>query len=174
MVVIFRMDGIKKGQSNFKVGYSFSLQDNSCFIEFYNKEDVRMDDSPTHLRKRFKELDKNLKEYKFYKSCECCRNYNYSSGPLAFSLSGTIGQIDIALEYFGLVLPVGKEFRVSKLTNNYLTNRSSFTYSKEDNPVWANSDTGFGPRDIIDVDGVIKFTSIEETISRIGKLVIFS
>lgn len=173
MVVVFRMDGIKRGQSNFKVGYSFSLENNTCFIEFYDKEDIRMDDSPNHLRKRFKELDQNLKQYIFYKSCETCHKYNYSSNKLTFS-KGIMDDIIIASEYFGLVVPHGSEYKVCRLMHDYHQSTTSFTYSKQKGMDGAYADGGFGTAAIVTVDGIIKFTSAEETINRIGKLVIFS
>lgn len=174
IVFIFRMDGIKRGQSNFKVGYSFGLQDNSCFIEFYNKENVKMNDSPLHLLKKFKQLDKDIKEYNFYKICESCCNYNYYSNTFTFSFNGLIDNIIVANEYFGLVLPFGNKFKISKLTNNLLTNKSSFTYSKEDNSYLARPNIGYSFLEVINIDNIIKFTSIEETIDRISKLIIFS
>ena len=57
LVVIFPLDAIKgkKNQALYKVGYSFSLTDDTFCIEFYDKNNFRIDNEiPNFLPNRFR------------------------------------------------------------------------------------------------------------------------
>jgi len=177
LLVIFRMDSIKKHQQDYKVGYSFGMKDNSWYVEFFSKDQKRFEEeSPEHLRNRFKELDKNLKYYRFYKYCTSCCRYNYSSN--TFMLNQKTGHIDnlcLGNEYFGLSLPLEDgRYRICKLNNDYILNMSSISFSKEKSNVWARADSSTNEMSFIQIPSLIKFTTHDETIARINKLMVFS
>jgi len=186
-VVIFRLDALKKKQINYKVGYSFGFENNSWHVEFYSQDDKRFEnDSPNFLRDRFKELDKNLGQYKFYRHCTGCCCYNYSSQDFYLDYDlGLIEELIVNVEYIGMLQPVESGFKVYKLLNDYGGGKSTIVFGRHHSELIARSDAGVvnkGPfittsygsnLDMIQTP-IIKFTSNEETMERINKLLIFS
>jgi len=182
MVVIFPLTSLKGKVPNHKVGYSFSLEDNSFCIEFYDKNFFRYElEIPKFLMKKFKELNNNLGDYKFYRQCNSCQRYNYSSNRFQLDLkSSTIIPIKVRAEYFGLIQNYGgaqdNRFRAYRLLNIYESSdaQSYLTY--------------FITNNILDVrDGasspllsthlqlpLIPFISQGGTLKRIQKLILFS
>lgn len=177
MLVMFRLDALKKKQIHYKVGYSFGLEDNSWYVEFYSQDEKRFEvDSPEFLRNRFKELNKNMKTYRFYKQCDGCSRYNYSSDGFQLDYqTQNIGELEISTEYFGLSLPTGNGFKIYKLLNSYTENKSVLSYCRGPSETQARWDMGFvGPNTNYLETSVIKFSSAKETTERIGKLIIFT
>ncbi len=184
-IVVFRMDSLKKKGIDYKVGYSFSLEDHSWYVEFYTNYDVRFEnDSPNFLRERFKELDKNLGEYKFYRHCTGCCCYNYSSNDFYLDYDlGTISDLMVNVEYIGMLQPIETGFKVYKLLNDYGGNKSTLMFGKHHSENAARSEgvvlskrasaLNFYNLDVIQTS-LIKFSSQEETMERIKKLLIFS
>lgn len=177
LLVVFRLDALKKHQIDYKVGYSFSLEDNSWYVEFFNQDDKRFEtDSPLFLRDRFKELDKNLGGYKFYRHCTWCKRYNYSTN--TFYLNYKTGMVDkmcMNMEYVGLSTPVDKGYKIYRLLNDYMSSKTTLMYGKQRNEESTKYDFSVGVKflDILETP-VIKFTSAQETVDRLGKLIIFS
>jgi hypothetical protein len=178
LVAIFRLNGIKKHHIDYKVGYSFGMEDNSWQIEFYNQDEIRFEsDSPNFLIKRFRDLDSNLKNYKFYRVCMKCHSYNYSSNlfNLDFKTKKVI-PLYIDSEYFGLSYKTNDEYRIYKLINFYNLNKSHLIYGKSQSENATKSDWAWP----LNVDfklletGLIKFSSKVEVVNRINKLLIFS
>lgn len=187
-VVLFRMDSLKKKGINYKVGYSFGLEDHSWYVEFYTQDDKRFEnDSPNFLRERFKELDKNLGQYKFYRHCTGCCCYNYSSNDFYLDYDlGSINDLIVNVEYIGMLQPIETGFKVYKLLNDYGGSKSTIVFGKHPSENIARSDAGVVNKkphmsnyyssfnlDMIQVP-LIKFSSQEETMERIRKLLIFS
>lgn len=129
-LVKFDLRGIHKGQKPYKIGYSLSLDDNSFFIDFYTNTDICIEnEAPIFLLNRFKQLDKNLKEYKIYKHCLICRRYNYSSNVFNFNYKlMNIGDLSINTEYFGLSSQINDGYKIFKLLNYYNSNESYLQY----------------------------------------------
>lgn len=186
MVVIFRMDGLKKHQINYKVGYSFGLEDNSWQIEFYNQDSIRFEkDSPFHLMDKFKELNKNLGLYKFYRMCTApkCHRYNYCTNHFKLNYKTNFienlgGSLRVQMEYVGMTYPIESGYKVFKLLNDYVSSRSTLVYGKHKDETIARDDWGMHnpPIDHLDIlqTPLIKFSSKEETMERISKLIIFT
>lgn len=183
MVVIFRMDGLKKHQINYKVGYSFGPEDNSWQVEFYNQDGIRFEkDSPYHLMDKFRELNKNLGLYKFYRVCTApkCHRYNYSTNQFSLKYKRhNIGDLSIKTEYIGMTMPTENGYKIFKLLNEYASpSRSTVVYGKHKEESIARDDWGMHnpPLDNLDIlqTHIIKFSSKEETMERINKLIIFS
>jgi len=188
MVVLFRLDALGKHQIDYKVGYSFGLDDNSWQVEFYNQDNIRFEkDSPNFLMKRFKELDKNLGDYKFYKHCGkpgCCR-YNYSSTIFRLDYKhGKLGSLSnspvmtVGMEYIGMSSPTEDGYKVYKLLNDYKSSRSTLIFGKHPSELITRSDWGMHnpPIDTLGIiqTSLIKFSSKEETMERVSKLIVFS
>jgi len=178
LVVVFRLDGLKKHQIDYKVGYSFCLTDNTWYAEFYNQDDKRFEvDSPGFLRERFKELDKNLGGYKFYRHCGWCRRYNYSTN--TFNLNFKTGGIDklcMCMEYIGMSAPIDKGFKIYRMLNDYMSNKTTLLFGKQSDEEAAKYDASVGPKflDLLETNSIIKFSSPQETADRIDKLIVFS
>lgn len=188
LVFQFRMDGLRKQDAHYKVGYSFGMKDNSWYMEAY-QYDMRIDNYiTTRIMERFKELDKNLGAYAFYRRCTApkCYCYNYVSN--RFHLSYATGQIinltdrgpvlRVRTEYIGMVTPLDKGFTIYKLLNDYGGNRSNLVYGRHQDKHLARSDWGQNNPPIQDMDflqtSIIKFSSKDETMDRIHKLLVFS
>lgn len=188
LVFQFRMDGLKKQDAHYKVGYSFGMKDNSWQLEAY-QYDMRLDNYITsRVMERFKELDKNLGSYIFYRRCTSpgCYCYNYMSNK--FHLSYATGQImnltdasavlKVRTEYIGMSAPQDKGFKIYKLLNDYDSGKSNLVYGRYQDRHIARSDWGQNNPPIQEMDfiqtAVIKFSSKDETMERINKLLIFS
>ena len=181
MLVIFRLDALKKKQIDYKVGYSFGLKDNSWYVEFYTKDDKKFEnDSPDFLRARFKELDKNLGTYRFYRHCAKCVCYNYMSNTFILDYKGTTGDLTINLEYIGMHRQLEDRYRLFKLSNDYILSKSTIVFGKTETLMVARDDFGMHTMktqgDWLDEiqTSLIKFTTKEETMDRIQKLIVFS
>lgn len=177
LLIVFRLDALKKKQIDYKVGYSFGYNDNSCYVEFYTKDNKRFDnDIPDFLIKRFKELDRNLVSYKFYRHCSKCCCYNYcSSGFHLYFKEARTNNLMVSTEYFGMNLKLGiDDYKVYKLYNNYLESKSTLMVEKCHSLLLARDDWGLHPGSGIIDTSLIRFTTKEETIDRIQKLLVFS
>lgn len=175
MVVMFRMDGLKKKQKDYKVSYCFGLEDNSWYVDFYTKDEELIGlETQDHLRVRFKELNKNLKGYRFYKYCSRCGCYMYSSNFFELDFKkALISDLHIVDEHFGMAVEVENGFKIYKLINNPKKNQSIIMCSKNASDVWARADCNLSDQDMVQVP-LIKFSSREEVIDRLKKLLVFS
>lgn len=178
LLVVFWLNALKKHQINYKVGYSFSLTDNSWYAEFYNKDDKRFElDSPEFLRARFKELDKNLGGYKFYRHCTSCRRYNYSTNTFQLDFqSGIINKLCLNMEYIGLSTPSDDGYKVYRLLNDYMSSKSILMYGKHqtEEHIQYNSHISSQPLRLLETNSVIKFSSPIETVDKLNKIILFS
>jgi hypothetical protein len=182
LLFVFDLNGLTNKQKNYKVGYSFGLEDNSYYIEFYSKNDQRFDnETPDFLRARFKEFNKNLLIYHYFKYCPRCRCYNYSSN--SFNMMTTIydkhniGSLNVETEYIGMTKPaLFGGYKIYKLHNNYTDNKSILMFGKHTNEFAAESDYIYNISQKLDMieTSIIKFTSKDETMCRLSKLILFS
>lgn len=175
--VLFNLDGLKKKHMDYKVGYSFSLEDNSFRIEFYTKDERRFDiDSPLFLINRFKELNNNLKGYHIYKHCLMCWCYWYGSEYLNLDFSkAEVEDFLIEKEYFGLTAPADdNSIKVFKLMNYYNTNKSAISCFIGFSAREAISDYSIPANASQFTLPLIRFVSKEETMDKIKKILLFS
>jgi hypothetical protein len=183
MVVIFPLHSLKGKSNDHKVGYSFGLEDSSYHIEFYDKEMKRLDrEAPPSLIKKFKQLNSNLGDYKFYRQCESCKRYNYASNYFKLNLKNNqLAPWELRSEYFGLIQNYGgaqdDRYRVYRLLNYYYNvgegeSFLSYWITKNAFDAMANHTQ---PSHATSLHlPLIRFISQEETIKRIKKLIIFS
>ena len=184
LVVVFPLEAMKgkKNQAHYKVGYSFSLADNTFCIEFYDKNNFRLDnEAPDFLRNRFKELSKNLGLLKFYKECGVCHRYFYFSSNFVLDFRSNFIEIKPYFEYFGFAENYGgaqdDRYRIYRLVNRLQNNTSQITYGVDGNISHTQLDihrpvllSGYTSLEL----PLIKFVSKKETLRRIKKLIIFS
>ena len=165
----------------YDVAYSFNLDSNSFWIDFYTKDNIKMEESlPIFLFKKFKGLDANIKIYKFYNVCEKCDRYNYCSNN--FSLNLTQGKIDcdiiLSSEYLGLSQKSGEYYKLFRIINSFNVSNSIIEYGRGKsfesllmNGAWIDcSDITYTMLKL----PLINFSTEEEIINRLNKLILFS
>lgn len=171
IIFIFALNPLNHKLTSYRVAYSFGLQDNSFQIEFYSLGDWRYEQVPDFLRDKFKDLHKNLKSFVFYKYCNICDCYNYSSNKLPLDLSGNqMGELMISVENISLIKTVNKNTKSYKLSNNYEDSKSTLLFRSFDKEI---TNPAFSSSDMINTP-LIKISNKEDLIERIGKLLIFS
>lgn len=174
-LVLFDLNSIKKGQTTYKVGYSFGLKDNSFHIEFYTKDEIRFEnETPLFLIDRFKLLDKNLtRSYKIYKHCGICNRYNYSSNEFVLNYkSCSTGDLSVHKEYAVMCRDTDNGCKVYKMLNYYSSNETWLNYGKSRSSLDCDNVSLDFPGMI--KTGIIPFTTHDETIERLKLLITFS
>jgi len=183
MIMIFPLSPLDKRKSKeYKVGYSFDLNKNDFYIEFYTKELVRIYDSISmYLMSSFKSLHDNLHEFCFFKECDNCSRYTYSSNKFNLDLKSCSMSSDRELfilhEYFGLVelndKDMDRELRIYKLHNYYDENRSRLSCFDSDYEIDANYSIYASYEKWMDLP-TIQFTDYKKMLDRLNKLMVFS
>jgi hypothetical protein len=159
LIVLFPLESLKKNQADFKVGYSFGLDNNSIRIEFYSYDEIRMDDrTPMFLIDRFRELNKNLGFYSWVKSCPCDR---YGCVTQTFSLDEihSIPPLTISNEYWTFSYNV----KFIDMINIHNSNRTAIVCRKNNEDIGSSFEI---PK--------IPFISVQETSARLQNLIPFS
>jgi hypothetical protein len=185
MVIVFPLYSLdKKKTSDYKVGYSFHLTENQFCIEFYTKEGLRIEkDTQFHLINRFKSLNENLKNYKFYRQCNGCKRYQYSSDIFKFNFKTFSLDFEenfiVSSEYLGLIqtMKTGSKtpFRIYRLDNFYakIEMGTCLTYWNSLYPHGILSDCAVPDNARYVILPLIPFISEEDTLNRIKKLLVF-
>ena len=188
LLITSAMSGLKKGQGDYKVGYSFGLNDDSFAIEFFDNIETDTVGSyygitPIHLIEKFKKLDTNLGgAYRFCMRCTNCKRYQVDSSYFALDFkTATIEDIEIDLETIGLTIPIEDKFKIIIMANfigvmaNYEP-QTILTYWRSNNEKEAQIDFMISkisqPNEI--TLPLIPFVSREETAHRLDKLITFS
>lgn len=174
-LILFDMKGIKK-QKDYKIGFSFDKNNSEFYIEFYTKDDNKLNQSvPIDLINRFKEFYINLANFRFYRTCESCRKYTCASEIIDLDFNTKmINDILVEYEYFGLSMKSGKQHKIFRLLNFNADNTSLLTCFKSESE--DATLTGYKiPHDaeVIKLP-MIKFVSMKETTNRVHRLLTFS
>jgi hypothetical protein len=180
LIFFFDLSSLNKMYSNYKVAFSFSLDDDSWLIDFVmltsSKDNKTLTQIPEWLITGFKVFDENLKKYVFQRRCNNikCQRYNYTSNEfkLPFKQSKMI-DLQICQEYFGLVRQFKDEYKIYKLLNRYDIGESILSFCKDKANVWARDDHSYSMLQAIKLP-LIKFSSIEETIDKLETVILFS
>lgn len=174
--VTFDLDSLNKKQKDYKVSYSFGLQDNSFCAEFHYEDGSPFENhSPVFLIERFKELHKNLKAYKFYRGCSFCRKYCYGSKLFHIDLkSSSFYPLEVWAESVVLTQPIQDGYRVYRMINA-LTEKNTelVVWNQNDDYVSTESSDVPARYDRMDLP-LIPFVSKEETLERLKRLIVFS
>lgn len=182
LMFIFNLFSLKRNAGPaYKAGYSFNTSNNDTYIEFYDKDNTKFNDaSPEWLRVRFWEFDKNLKGYKFYRECvnPSCKRYMYDSNSFYINYKTcNIGDLQIKSERVGLVQSLEDGYRIMKINNDYVENKTNLTIFKDGSDTFAPVSSGipFFGAGVTDITlPIIKLSSLEETAERLNKLLVFS
>lgn len=179
-VVLIDMNGLHKNDTDYKVGLSFGMEDNSFQVEFYAKDGTAKycDAVPAHLIEKFHKLNRALNyECAFVRKCETCYRYYSCSNILEFNFKSQKldGEIELNYEFFSFVKST-EDPDVAKiicLVNQYDKSNSLISYhcgststAVYNNIYPDNSQTISLP--------LIPFVSVEETSQRISNLITFS
>lgn len=184
-VVEFELKSLNRKQKDYKAGYSLGLDDNSFYAEFYNDKDIRFEnETQQFLIDRFKELNKNLQTFRFYKSCPKCERYSYNSNEFLIDYKGcTIGELSLDVEASVMVQPTTSGYKIYKMVNYLRTKDTWLNYGKislnEAIRYSSTKDLTLFKLSNIDLPNfiqtpIIPFTTHDETMNRISKLLIFS
>lgn len=181
LVAIFDMNGLNKTQIDYKVGYSFSLADDSFQIEFFTDEGtVYFNAITTDMLGKFKEFHRNLGgKYSFSRKCTFCKKYSYSSKRFELNFkTRTTEEISLAHESFGFVLQKDDECKVIILSNKYFSLLAPPPMSEvhfwRGSPSDANYDRPYPPRRQMLALPFIPFVSVQETAHRLNGLLTFA
>jgi hypothetical protein len=180
LVFVFVMKEMKLNQSDYEIGYSFNIDDNTFQIEFYNEWD-QTNQVGVHMLNKFKEFHKNLGACRFYRRCTFCNRYCMTSTSFTLDFKRQIfnHQIPFGNDYevFGLTTPVEGGFNIVILCNfekSGLVKKSDVQWFRSDKEESARLDHSMPPRySTIEVD-YIPFVSKEETSKRLNKLLLFA
>lgn len=174
--VIFDFNPINRNQKHYKVGFNFNINDNTFYVDFYNKDYSKIEEIvPLHLIDRLKALLNNIPNYQIYKNCSKCEQYNCSSNNFLLDLkSMSIGSLNLHSEYFGVIESVADGYFMYRLHNHYFDNKSFLYYKKSNNinnekvlkTNWMNSH-------IITTE-LIHISESTDIASKLNKIVVFS
>lgn len=180
LLVMFYLSPLNKAQIDYKVGYSFGLDDNSWYVEFYTKDDKKFEnDSPNFLISRFKELDKNLVSYEFGRSCSNCHSYFYRSNIFLLdkrdaSILCPEGTLEIQQEYIGIATPLNDGlFKILKVLNRYDKKSCLLGYGQTKHHYAACVHVAHEKLSSIEIP-IINIANKQEIAARLNKLLIFS
>lgn len=185
--VMFDMDGLKSGEKDYKVGYSFGLQDSSFFIDFYTKEGERFYDQVSlNLLEKFRRFHNNLQAlYSFSRKCFYCYRFNSNSNRISLNFrTQKIGDIELAYETFGFAIPAEENYKIIVLSNRHKEtdphDRSSYIDPRSMVHFWrgdereARYDYKMPQNYETLILPPIPFVSVEETRQRLNSLLVFA
>ena len=166
------MKSLGKG-SSYVVDYAINGTTSKVKIEFFHKGNQLKNSISVDILSRFKKLDKNNSPHFFSRTCTNCNKYYYISNHLAIDFkTNSIGNIEIAEEFFGICKLVGSQYRVFRV-HNYL-NKCQVVCLMAGNSGYAEVNVRpFGDNLILNLPP-IQFTTEHELSNRINKLLPFA
>jgi len=169
-LIILPMDPInRRNEKLYHAGFSLSPNDNSLFVDFYDDKNQLIEIIPVSLLKKFHYFNHNLGSYKFYKICNICNKYYYESDYFDLDLPNSrVGKFHVSYEFFSMYKPIQDGYQCFKLLNNYDYDESTLHFYKS-----ADQQTYPCNEKSMKLD-LIKFTSKNETMNRLEKLILFS
>jgi hypothetical protein len=178
LIVKFDLSSLNFSSKNYKISYSIGLNDNTWHLDFYNKENVKLKTSvPVSIIKKFKALHNNVGSYNFYKHCQSCFTYTYSSGPFELDFKNcTVSSLTVNNEYFGIADEIKnakqEKYKVYKIFNNFKDKSTTLMYSTSWYPTVVRYDSHMTMNDLI--LPLLKFNSKDEFLNRINKIMPFA
>jgi hypothetical protein len=184
LLITFPMYETNK-QVKYIVGYFFDLYSSSFFIDFYDKDNIKLEkESPIFLMNKFRKFNTNLGYYAFYRHCDTCQRYYYSSTNFKLDFTSSIlvspdkwatQVLEVSTEYFGFIQLLKSEkekpYRIFQLLNFYPQDKCSLTYWSSDDPAVTYQKIPLYAEHIY--LPLIRFVSLEETLNRLKKLLVF-
>lgn len=175
LLIIRNMKGLRKNDKSYKIGYSLGLTDNSIMIEFYTKDDIIFNSVPITLLLKFKEINKNINKHVLVKSCASCHRYSYISNYFDIDYITNIIDFAVVREHYGLSKLIKRDkYHIYQMINNYNVNEteincyvaSSTFYAMLLNQILIPTTKLKFP--------FMKFTTRDEVVNRLEKLMVFS
>jgi hypothetical protein len=181
-IILFDLADIGHNRADYKVGYSIGLEDNSFQAEFYTYNQIRFDDeTPLFLILKFQRLEKNLGTHKIYRHCITCDRYHYESNIIEIDYKKcSIGDLTVNVEFCFMILSIDEGFKVYKVLNLYSMGTTSINYGKVliNNIIYETDPKLIKLRDYLMPEfiqtGIIPFTTHDDTVNRVAKLITFS
>lgn len=186
LLVIYPMFSLKRTEKHYQAVYSFGMYTNEFYIDFYDKNGIKLEYIPLSIISRFKSLNENLFRtttsglFQFYRSCNICNNYYYINNHIDPNLLNIKScDYSIYMEYFGLLQECKDGYNAYKLYNIYKDKKSCFVYGKINLENMSLYKKGFNViksndfRNSIETE-LITFNNVEKTIERLNKLILFS
>jgi hypothetical protein len=174
--VVLDLRSIDRMGTDYKVGYFFSLADNSFRVEFYTKHKApQFDESvPLYLINNFNEFAKNVKVIKFSRKCTSCHRFSTgTSSSILDYKNGKISDIDILCECYGFITQTKTDYKVVVLCNLFDKQKSKIYYWRQDTP--SISYEYAYPEGCSELElPLIPFVSEEETRNRLNGLLLFA
>lgn len=189
ILVTINLSSIKSGSPDYKAGYSLDPVTNDFCIEFFDKSGEHWYESnvPTFLMNKFKVLDKNLGSYYIRKVCNVCDKYSYYSNDFHLDYKKCkLGQLSIASEEGVFIAPTedNSKYKAYRITNKYEQSTSYFdmlnilSISNKNihqiNCEYLCPFKNIVQKKITNKTNLINFSSKEDLINKLGKLMIFS
>lgn len=129
LLVQMDLKSLKKGQKQYKLGYSIDYDTNNFCIEFFDTEGSHYESRgvPLFLLKRFKNLDKNHGLYHIIRDCKSCGKYWYSSNSFELDYkNANLGDLSLHDEFGVMFESYNDGYRAYKLHTFYNKKESTF------------------------------------------------
>lgn len=178
ILIKFNMYSAKRHTKTCQVGFYINLVDNSFHIEFYTKDDEKLENIPMLLLKHFKEYNLNLSQYQFYNICKHCNNYECESNYFDINLNNlsnlNIGDLIISKETFCMYDKCQDGYLRFRLVNDFESNKSflKICETNTNNPRNISDLVTVKNHNIYEID-LINFSSKEAMINKFNKLLPF-
>lgn len=186
LIILFTLDkldrkcGRSREKEKYKVGYSFGLEDNSWHVEFYSKDGLKfVNEAPTFLMERFKELDKNLPDHTFFRICQNCHSHFYQSNTFVLDRHNARilcpeDSIVVKKEYLGIATPIEDQwFKILKIRNDYDGGTCHLSYGRTEHHYTAHARVEHSALHRVDLP-LLDLSNKQKVEERLHKLLVFS
>lgn len=177
-ISVFVMKGMRSCEPDYEVGYSFSMEQNSFMVEFYNEWDMR-NHASTYMCDLFKKYHANMNmqtpAHRFIRTCGFCFKYEMDSKPVSLDLKTcAFSPIEKDDEMFIWSTKTDEGYKFILLDNycdiSPYSEISTWRSDSDHRIEWPIPARSCVTKDLPQ----IPFISKEETGKRINKLLIFS
>ncbi len=179
IVFVYTMKALRSNLPDYKVGYSFKLNDNSFCVEFDTEWD-QSKQTQLYLIRKFKEFHANLgNKFAFNRYCTQCSRYCVRSNSFDLNFkSCVIPDLQIEYEHFGFVENAEDKYKITVLCNilydNEADNHSKLYWWRAATDAGARYDHPPGNDCSRTVLPIVPFVSKEETNKRLNNLITFA
>jgi hypothetical protein len=174
LVAIYTMKAMKNSQPDYRVGYSFSLKDNSFCIEFYTEWDTN-NMVPKHLLDKFDSYSANRGgRHCITRKCSFCHRYVMSSNFFDLNYETCLVEdLKISFEMYAMSIPTDDGYKIITLANHPPLYSTIRWWRSQSDDVVLNTAYSFKYSEK-KISTIIPFISKEETTERLNKLITFA
>lgn len=174
--VILELRSIDKMSASYKVGFYFSLKDNSFRVEFYTKYDeAKFEKSiPLSLINNFNNFAKNINRVRFARKCTSCHRFITGTNNIEIDYKNSkINDIELLCDSYGFVTQTESDYKIVVLNNLYKEQRSKIYYWRQNDGI-INYEYAY-PEGCSKLEvPIIPFVSEERTKERLNGLLLFA